>query len=584
MNEGLKDNLASVAGAGVDGSASNGTSDAQKYSHLYVYSGANKAGMQAVDKEKQAQIIYDMSKNSAFFKRAAKLDEEADVRTQAMKKLLAEVRGGLETRLCEQVMSQSLELESRRSFDRVCCVLDMDMFFAAVEIRDQPHLRDVPVAVGGLGMIATSNYVARRYGVRAAMPGFIAKKLCPSLVFLAPNYAKYSAASALMKEVISRYDSAASAHSLDEVYFDLTDAALAALRGKVVGRRESSAGNGGAGVAENTESNQEQQGQGEASATTSGTAVELLHHIRAQITEVTGGLTCSAGIANNFMLAKIGADQNKPDGQYELPPTRQSVMDFAAALPTRKVGGIGKLLHVCTPALAQFLLRASLGIGAGEGEEGQGLEGDESAREHKRKSLGCERTYSGGIKGAEIREKIHCICISLAEDMEREALWAKTVTLKMKLVNFELLTRSATHSAYFRTAEVIESIARALLQPLQQGLCVRLIGLSAKHHTLEKFLTHGQVGKQEREQQQREREQAFDCPVCAHRIPGGLASFNLHLDRCLDGQDSTPHGSAHSSNNAGKIGTAWNVRTAEVTGVGEKKRKASSLDNFFAGK
>ncbi len=85
-----------------------------------------------------------------------------------------------------------MDYEKRRSFDRICCVLDMDMLYAAVEIRDRPELKELPVAVGGDAMIYTSNYVARKYGVRAAIPGFIAKKLCPHLVFVPCNFAKYT--------------------------------------------------------------------------------------------------------------------------------------------------------------------------------------------------------------------------------------------------------------------------------------------------------------------------------------------------------------------------------------------------------
>ena len=97
----------------------------------------------------------------------------------------------------------------------------MDMFFAAVEIRDKPHLKELPVAVGSEMMISTANYVARKYGVRSAMPGFIAKKLCPQLVFVDCNFDKYEVVGQQIRDIIAEYDPNFSSHSLDEVYFDL---------------------------------------------------------------------------------------------------------------------------------------------------------------------------------------------------------------------------------------------------------------------------------------------------------------------------------------------------------------------------
>ncbi|VDN44526.1 unnamed protein product [Gongylonema pulchrum] len=99
----------------------------------------------------------------------------------------------------------------------------MDAFFAAVEMRDDPSLRDIPMAVGSDSMLSTSNYVARRYGVRAAMPGFIAKKLCPALKIVIPSFGKYRKASLEVRKIFREYDPYFSMGSLDEAYMDLTD-------------------------------------------------------------------------------------------------------------------------------------------------------------------------------------------------------------------------------------------------------------------------------------------------------------------------------------------------------------------------
>ena len=204
----------------------NTESESEKYAHLFTFSGSNKAGMESVDKERQARIIYEMSKNSAYYKRQLIQDENSNKKVLTMKSKLEKMtirEVSVAQTLCLDRISQ---FEKKRCFRRICCVLDMDMFYAAVEIRDQPHLKDKPVAVGGMSMISTTNYVARKYGVRSAMPGFIGRKLCPELVFVDHNFDKYTLVSEQVKGVIKEYDPNFKAYSLDEVYFDLTDAAV----------------------------------------------------------------------------------------------------------------------------------------------------------------------------------------------------------------------------------------------------------------------------------------------------------------------------------------------------------------------
>ena len=161
-------------------------------SHLFHYC-AHKSGMgeDSTEKERQAKIIEEMSRGSQFYIRQVEQSRKAEEKAiEMMAKLNA--MDSRDILLAQRhAMDRVTDTEKRRSFTRVLAVLDMDMFFAAVEIRDQPHLKDVPVAVGGPSMISTTNYVARKYGVRSAMPGFIGKKLCPSLVFVAHNFEKY---------------------------------------------------------------------------------------------------------------------------------------------------------------------------------------------------------------------------------------------------------------------------------------------------------------------------------------------------------------------------------------------------------
>ena len=120
------------------------------------------------------------------------------------------------------VRGEISQIEKERQLDRTWVHVDMDMFFAACEIRDDPSLADKPVAVGGEKMISTANYIARQYGVRSAMPGFIAKKLCPNLVFVHHDGKKYSEASKIFMKVIEEYDPEYESMGCDEANLDIT--------------------------------------------------------------------------------------------------------------------------------------------------------------------------------------------------------------------------------------------------------------------------------------------------------------------------------------------------------------------------
>ena len=157
-------------------------------------------------------------------------------------------------------------------------------------------MQDKPMAVGGMGMLSTSNYAARKFGVRAAMPGFIAKKLCPELIIVPGNMETYAEEAEKIRQVFRVYDPNYLPMSLDEAYLDLTDYLL--------GHPEQ-------------------------------TAAAVVSEMRARICEATQ-LTASAGIAPNTFLAKVCSDMNKPNGQYQLETTEQAVMEFVNKLSIRK--------------------------------------------------------------------------------------------------------------------------------------------------------------------------------------------------------------------------------------------------------
>ncbi|XP_062511612.1 DNA polymerase kappa-like isoform X2 [Corticium candelabrum] len=182
-----------------------------------------KAGMEGLDKEKINQIILEASKGSKFYENERKKEKQTEERIKSLKERLSMLTDGDKKRTLKEVDKMIEEMEEMRDMSSTIVHVDMDMFYAAVEMRNNPSLRDKPVAVGGNSMLSTSNYIARRYGVRAAMPGFIGKKLCPSLVIVKPNYEEYRRVSRQVQDIIAEYDPKFSAASLDEAYLDLTD-------------------------------------------------------------------------------------------------------------------------------------------------------------------------------------------------------------------------------------------------------------------------------------------------------------------------------------------------------------------------
>ncbi|MCO4322273.1 DNA polymerase IV [Aliidiomarina quisquiliarum] len=183
--------------------------------------------------------------------------------------------------------------------ERKIALLDLDAFFAAVEVKKDPALKNVPFAVGGggeRGVVATCNYIARQFGVRSAMSGYQAKRLCPNLIFVKPDMPSYKTMSKQVLNIISRYTPIIEPASIDEFYLDLSNVRLH-----------------------------------------HGSATLIMEAIRAELRAL--GISGSAGISNQKMVAKIASDENKPDGQCVIPP--HQVLSFIARLPLGRIPGIG---------------------------------------------------------------------------------------------------------------------------------------------------------------------------------------------------------------------------------------------------
>ncbi|GIL83396.1 hypothetical protein Vretifemale_12223, partial [Volvox reticuliferus] len=415
-----------------------------------------KAGMEGVDKAYVQKIVYEMSKDSAHFRNEQRKQAQLDARIRQLKAKSAAITLAELAAATRSVDQRIACLESRRDLTRTWLHADMDCFYAAVHEAERPELKRLPVAVGGIGMISTANYVARKYGVRSAMPGFIAKRLCPQLVFIPLDFGRYTAAAERVRAVFRQLDPDFESGGLDEAYLDVTDYC------QRVGC----------------------------------TGAEAAEELRRRVSGSCGGLTCSVGVAPNKMLAKICSDINKPNGQYVLPPDRAAVLSFLDTLPARKIPCIGKVteqllrgtLAVSTcgqllgpergrlPLLfsesaAGFFLEAALGLAATRHAPKL-----DTSQEPGRKGISCERTFRNMSNPGEQEAMAKQLVESLAADMASEDLEGRNLTLKLKLSSFEVRTRAATLPRHLRKAsDMLPTVLRLLRA--EGPLELRLMGV-----------------------------------------------------------------------------------------------------------
>lgn len=480
----------------------------------------NKAGMEGLDRDKINAIIIEASKGSRFYENELKRDQQVNQRIEKMMLQKSSIKEEQLTKAHHKVEKMAAEMEKHRDLSRVIVHVDMDAFYAAVEMRDSPDLKDKPMAVGSMSMLSTSNYHARKYGVRAAMPGFIAKKLCPNLVIVPTNFDKYRAVSKEVQAIFAEYDPHFQAASLDEAYLDFT---------QHLEQRESwpesarthyystSTSNDDDTQVDSVDSSEDRQnfspilfedspnsspvlascGNGDTVGKTCeifGTsAEEAVREMRFRIEQKTK-LTASAGIAPNMMLAKVCSDKNKPNGQYRLPSTRDAVMNFIQNLPVRKVPGVGKVsekmlkaLGICDCSdLGQQMALLSLLFSETAWhhfmEVSLGLSSAYIPRQEERKSMSIERTFKELSRPEEQFSLCKELCEDLAEDLKKEELKGKTVTVKLKNVNFEVKTRAVTLQYAVASADEIFAIAKDLLKTeieyvSPQLLRLRLMGV-----------------------------------------------------------------------------------------------------------
>ncbi|GAA4892697.1 DNA polymerase IV [Flaviramulus aquimarinus] len=336
--------------------------------------------------------------------------------------------------------------------------VDMDAFYASVEQLDNPELKGKPIAVGGggkRGVISAASYEARKFGVKSAMAGRLAIKLCPELIFVKTNFDRYIEISKKIRKIFYDYTDLVEPLSLDEAYLDVT---------------ENKKGNPSASL--------------------------IAEEIRTRILDEVG-LTASAGISINKFIAKVASDYNKPNGQKTVNP--EEVLAFLEQLDIRKFYGVGKVTAEKMYQKGIFtgmdLKQKSLEyLDENFGKSGasyyyivRGIHNSEVKPHRTRKSLAAERTFSENLSSEVFMlEKLERIAEEISRRLLKSKIAGKTVTLKIKYSDFTLQTRSKTLPYYISDKDVILETAKDLLYQEKLNNSVRLLGISMSNLNTEK--------------------------------------------------------------------------------------------------
>ncbi len=334
----------------------------------------------------------------------------------------------------------------------------MDAFFASVEQLDNPELRGKPIAVGGgesRGVVAAASYEARKFGIKSAMSGVLAKQKCPNLIFVKPNFARYKEVSHQIREIFYDYTDLVEPLSLDEAYLDVTDNKI---------------GNPSASLI----------------------ALEIRNRIFNEL-----NLTASAGISVNKFIAKVASDINKPNGQKTINP--EEVISFLEALPVNKFYGVGKVTASKMYSLGIFIGNDLKKKSQDEltnlfGKSGlhyyhivRGIHNSKVKPDRIRKSVGAETTFFENISSEIFMiEKLEKIAEELERRMKKSDTKGKTITLKIKYSDFSQQTRSKTMEYFMQEKFEFFPIVKDLLFQEKLKNSVRLLGISFGNLNTEK--------------------------------------------------------------------------------------------------
>lgn len=328
--------------------------------------------------------------------------------------------------------------------------VDMDCFYAAIEMRDNPRLRDIPLAIGcsalRRGVISTANYPARRYGVHSAMATATALRLCPHLTLLPGRMEVYKTTSLQIRQIFARYTELIEPLSLDEAYLDVTE-----------------------------------------SPHCNGSATLMAQEIRQAIFDELH-LTASAGVAPIKFLAKVASEQNKPNGQYVITPAQ--VDEFILALPLAKIPGVGKVtasrlaergLHTCADVRRydlSALLKSFGKFGRVLWERCHGIDERQVSPDRLRKSVGVEKTLAQDIHDW---PQCEALIDTLYDELEvrlrrvKPDLHIARQGVKLKFDDFRQTTQE--HVWPVLNKEDLIQLARQTWEQRREARGVRLVGL-----------------------------------------------------------------------------------------------------------
>lgn len=336
--------------------------------------------------------------------------------------------------------------------------VDMDAFYASVEQMDNPELKGKPIAVGGggkRGVISAASYEARKFGIKSAMSGRLAEKLCPELIFVRPRFERYKEISNRVRKIFFDYTDLVEPLSLDEAYLDVTENKIGLPSATLIAKK-----------------------------------------IRQRIYDEVG-LTASAGISINKFIAKVASDYNKPNGQKTVNP--EDVLKFLEDLDIRKFYGVGKVtaekMYQKGIFTGKDLKAKSLEyLDENFGKSGRyyyyivrGIHNSEVKPNRIRKSLAAERTFSENLSSEVFMlEKLDHIAEEVSRRLEKSKVAGKTITLKIKYSDFTLQTRSKTLPYFVSDKSIILETSKELLYQEKLNNSVRLLGISLSNLNTDK--------------------------------------------------------------------------------------------------
>lgn len=327
--------------------------------------------------------------------------------------------------------------------------VDMDAFYASVEERDNPKLKNHPVIVGGRsnhGIVTTANYEARKYGVHSAMPIFIAKRKCPHGTFVPPRMERYREVSREVFNILYEFTDIIEQISVDEAYLDISNINIPSL--------------------------------------------ELVEIMKAKVKNSTG-LTMSVGISYNKFLAKLASDWNKPNGIKII--TEDMIPTILLPLSVKSVHGIGPKSAKKLNSIGIYTIEDLLGVSEEFlfelfGKAGKeiyyrirGIDDREINTNRERKSLGTERTFDETIDKELLIKYLEKFSKEISNDLKDKKINGKTITLKIKDEDFQTKTRSKTINSYTDSEKEIFEIGISLLDEVKINKPIRLIGLTVSN-------------------------------------------------------------------------------------------------------